>query len=92
MTLDTPDTSVILGVIAILRAGRNAPKVGQAAVAAAVYGDDHQPDHAKALGAAQLRAVDRALQKARKAGFIASDTKRGWTLTAAGRKALKPCK
>jgi len=90
MTLDTPDTSVILGVIAILRAGRNAPKVGQAAVAAAVYADDHYPDGSHPRGAAQLRAVDRALQKARKAGLIASDTKRGWSLTAAGRKALKP--
>lgn len=90
MTLDTPDTSVILGVIAILRAGRNAPKVGQAAVAASVYGDDHYPDGSHPRGAAQLRAVDRALQKARKAGLITSDTRRGWSLTAAGRKALKP--
>lgn len=84
MTLDTPDTSVILGVIAILRAGRNAPKVGQAAVAASVYSNDFHPDYRHPRGAAQLRAVDRALQKARKAGLITSDTRRGWSLTAAG--------
>jgi len=90
MTLDTPDTSVILGIIAILCAGPNPPKVSQSAIAAAVYGEGYEANDIKALGVAQSRAVDRALQKARKAGLIASDTKLGWSLTATGRKALKP--
>ena len=82
--IQTPDNQTILAAIKASGPGARA-----ANVRIAIFPETAEFHHTKHND--QHRATDRGLQSVRKAGLATYDSKKGWALTAAGKKAVASC-